>query len=102
MPQDGHGMPKATIQPQGAMPNAWWVPWPSGDGFSHNATPSTLKATTARTAQVMRSPRVAVTGAGAVGAWVATSTPAEADGLGGNEDGSTDIVIALVTQRTLL
>jgi hypothetical protein len=37
-----------------------------------------------------------------VGAWVATSTSAEADGLGGNEDGSTDIVIALVTQRTLL
>ena len=49
------------------MPSARCVPTPSAAGSSHAATPSTASATKATTAQVHRSPEVALRGLGAVG-----------------------------------
>lgn len=57
MPQVKHGSPKDTIQPQGGIPRATWVPIPVGLGVSERAVTRTASSTRATPAAAKRGPR---------------------------------------------
>ncbi len=43
IPQEGQGIPQATMAPQGGNPRARWVPTPDSLGVSARATPNSVK-----------------------------------------------------------